>query len=357
MEELFTTNREKINKFINRLETEEVRNLKLENIDAIKEVLNDMANPEKLYMSLDFNLCKFNIKHVGNRFIDSLESNNIEKEWDHILSHTVRFSKEIELLSDTHIESVHKLLTIYESKKELSNQIYYALRIMPYRIVNNEIIQGQEKYKKEVSEHIDDILTNKLPNKKKEIEYLKKDCDNYSTLLKGFKQEFSFLALNQAFNKLERSKQVARIITFLLLIVLAFIIVYVPYFYYEKSFLIEQITKVYNLTLNKDNIFILFSGLIPMIFIESIFIYYFKIVLNKYNSITDQIVQLETKQAIMQFIESYVDYKKDKGLKTEDLSKFEDIIFSQISPNLKDIPNSPDLVSIIESISKAVKGK
>ena len=38
------------------------------------------------------------------------------------------------------------------------------------------------------------------------------------------------------------------------------------------------------------------------------------------------------------------------------MSKFEEIIFSQISPNLKDIPSSPDLVSLIDSISKAVRG-
>lgn len=57
----------------------------------------------------------------------------------------------------------------------------------------------------------------------------------------------------------------------------------------------------------------------------------------------------------MQFVESYADYKKDKKMDDKELSKFEDIMFSQISPNLKDIPTSPDLASIIDSISKSIR--
>jgi len=97
--------------------------------------------------------------------------------------------------------------------------------------------------------------------------------------------------------------------------------------------------------------------MIWIILIFSIFIYFFKIVLHKYNSLVDQIVQLETKQAIIQFIESYVDYKKDKKLTKEELSRFEDIVFSKISPNLKDVPDLPSAISLIEGLSKAIKAK
>ena len=63
------------------------------------------------------------------------------------------------------------------------------------------------------------------------VDKLKDDNDNYVKLLRGFKQEFSFLALNQAFNKLEKSKQFARNSSLFILLFLAVIIVYIPYFY------------------------------------------------------------------------------------------------------------------------------
>lgn len=363
MSSFFKDNHLKLIKFRERI-VETIVNL--ENKDLVIQIVTEMINRRAESMMGSFNLCTFNAKYIGDEFLGLIESPNIEEHWQNIIIDILRFCKEFECRSNIFLESLHKFILYYHNKivslnAEVEPQIYYALIRMPFDIQEEIYSEKYAKFRNNIDEEINATINKKFPNQKKEIEKLKEDNENYINLLKGFKQKFSFLALNQAFNKLEKSKQIARYISLLILFLLAGLIVYIPYFYYEKSFLIKQMTEIFNLTLNNENssmsLFILFSGLIPMIFIESIFIYYFKIVLNKYNSITDQIIQLETKQAIMQFIESYINYKKDNNIKHEEMSKFEEIIFSQISPNLKDVPSSPDLASLIDSISKAFKSK
>lgn len=353
----FVDNEEFLSKFIVKLENSVDELILKDKVVKIIKII--IARNTSGFDSFD--ICTFNIENRGNSFIDIINKDFLSEHWNLIIFDLLRFCKEFELKSNSYIEDVYQFLMLYNSKQFEYDEVYYIFNKMPYDILNHQYREKTDNLKSEIVSSIDKVIENELPNKKEAIELLKNDCNSYVNLLKGFKQEFSFLALNQAFNKLEKSKKNARLIVLIFLFLLGSLIVYIPYFYYEKSFLIEQMTKIFNLSLNKSDdampLFILFSGLIPMVFIESIFIYYFKIVLNKYNSLADQIVQLETKQAIMQFIESYVDYKKNKGLTNEELSKFEDIIFSQISPNLKDVPTSPDLVSIIDVISKATRKK
>lgn len=304
-------------------------------IVALTRLMISSRNPN------NFSICTFNIKHVGDNLISTITSNDIFQLWNDIIELFIRFTKEFEIKSKYTLSEIESFLKNYICTTEIPSGAYYALYVMPYDIINDSNLDGKDDFLM----HLENTIDNKLPNKKQEIDNLKEDCNSYMKLLDGFKNEFSFLALNQAFNKLEDVKQVQLKRLSIFLGLLGFSIVLIPFIFYFLS---------YNVTLTVDQVAIRF---IPLFFIISILIYYFKILLNKYNSISDQIVQLETKQAIMQFIESYVDYKKDKGLTNEELSKFEDIIFSQISPNLRDVPTSPDLVSLIDGISKATKRK
>lgn len=215
----------------------------LESIDLVIPVIKDMINPRNLYMSLDFNLCQFNIKHIGEHLIDYLKMEDIESGWQDILSTIIRFSKEIELLTDIGIESVNNLLGYYTKETYDNEQIYYALNVMPFRIINDKNTYNLNHYKDELSKHMDNILTDKLPNKKKEIKKLKEDCDNYAELLKNYKLDFSFCALNEAFNKLEKKKQNQLNFLILLLIsmgvlIIIFPIVYFIYFYRKYPFIL-----------------------------------------------------------------------------------------------------------------------
>lgn len=366
MENFFDNYHNEFFRFISKLQ-ELTPNPKVDHYSDMNLLIKVVEKISNSSYSYSFNICTFNIEHIGQQFITRINDFQNLSDYNRLIPYILRFAVEFQMKNEYYDPDVAEFIFYYEKnineyfapnveeQLDFNSQIYYAIKRMPYKVIEEITLKKLSN----TTQIIEESLEKQLPNKKQEIENIKKDCNKYTKLLKGFKQEFSFLALNQAFNKLEKNKLLSKRITFSFLIILAIFIIYLPYTYIEKMFLVEELTKVFNLSLSgtKDNmpLFILLGSLVPMVFIESMLIYYFKIILNKYNSITDQIVQLETKQAIMQFIESYVDYKKNKNLKNEDLAKFEDIIFSQISPNLKDVPSSPDLMSLVENISKAIK--
>jgi len=346
MNEFFDEHQNTLELFLKKIKTQKILDLKLENRKLIQSVIEEMINRDSI-LDESFSLCTFNIRHIGMHFINTISHDEIEKKWSKIVVQCLRFCKELEVNTAAHIESVHNLLVKYskENYEDEDKQIYYVFNIMPFKVVEEKNLEKYKEFKSNLTSEVDELIEKSLPNKKKEIQDLKSDSDKYVKLLDGFKQKFSFLALNQAFNGLEEKKQKQLGFLILSLIGLGSLIVILPMAFY-----------IINKGVTQDIINSLVSA-IPLVFVESLFIYYFRICLNKYNSISDQIVQLETKQAIMQFIESYVDYKKDKDLKPEEMNKFEEIVFAQISPNLKDIPSSPDIISIINGITKSAKRK
>ena len=345
MQEFFIDNKKVLEDFHKRLS--QITTSKLDNLDLIMKVIHDMKGRDNLIED-GFDMCTFNIQHIGSKFIGLLSDDDLSKNWHSISSMIVRFSKELEIKTGAHISSIHNLLVYFTnnlSKYDSEDQYYYALQLMPLSIINEMANDRYRKQESSLNEIVSKIIEKKLPDKQHEIDKIKVDCDKYEKILSGFKSEFSFLSLNQAFNGLEVKKQKQLSGLKIVLIIFGILIVFFP-----LMFIFTDKNESVNITTE-------FFKLVPFIFVESILIYYFKIFLNKFNSISDQIIQLETKQAIMQFIESYVDYKKENKINQDEMHKFEDIIFSQISPNLKDIPTSPDLVSLIDGLSKSIRSK
>lgn len=366
MKKLFNENRTNIEKIIRLLENDNINNLNLENKNLVTNFLKTILEKNQAMFGFDQH-CQYNIKTIGDSFLQAITTSAFDNNtYEEIIIFLIRIAREYELSTDISLPVngraflEHYKNTSREYSDSLNEQIYFAWNIMPFKIHDQNNMKKFENVKENFKTDIEEILEKKLPAKHKEINDLRSFIENATEQLKSYKQKFSFVGLNKAFHDLSRSKNISKLIALLFLLLLAVIIIYIPYFYYEKTFMINEITKAFNLSLQgKDNLpfFILLSSFIPMFILESIFIYFFRIVLYKYNSLADQVVQLETKQAIIQFIESYVEYKKDKKLSKEELSKFENIVFSEISPNLKDMPNLPDIVLLAERITKIIKGK
>ncbi|MDD3770349.1 MAG: hypothetical protein PHV10_07060 [Sulfuricurvum sp.] len=96
------------------------------------------------------------------------------------------------------------------------------------------------------------------------------------------------------------------------------------------------------------------SGIVPLIAIELFAIYFFKIFLHNYSSLKEQMLQIDTKRSLLGFISDYIRYKESNKISDTSIDKLEEIIFSKISPDMKQVPVAPDLVSIIEKILKAI---
>ncbi len=94
----------------------------------------------------------------------------------------------------------------------------------------------------------------------------------------------------------------------------------------------------------------------PAIALEVILVYFFRVVLLHFRSIKAQILQLELRVALCQFIEGYSTYaktmKKDDGAS---LDKFEKLIFSGLSANEDQMPTTFDGAEALTKLFKDIK--
>jgi hypothetical protein len=106
-------------------------------------------------------------------------------------------------------------------------------------------------------------------------------------------------------------------------------------------------------TVEMNHLFIL----IPLFSIEIILIYFFRVILLNHRSIKAQLMQLELRQTLCQFIQSYTEYSsKIKASDASALDKFENMIFSGVVSNSEKLPSTFDGIEQISKMLKSVKG-
>lgn len=180
-----------------------------------------------------------------------------------------------------------------------------------------------------------------LDKRELKVEQLKSSLEKYE---KGF----NFVGLHQGFNELNtRKKREAGILTALMIIVA--IALSIP--------LINTINYVKDQAISGQIIdFKYLLILLPIISLEIILIYLFRVALLEYKSVKTQIMQLELRMTLCQFIQSYIE--KAQEMKKQDsssLEKFENLIFSNILSDPHDVPSTFDGIEQIGNIIKNFK--
>lgn len=91
--------------------------------------------------------------------------------------------------------------------------------------------------------------------------------------------------------------------------------------------------------------------------LEVILIYFFRVVLSQFRSVKAQLLQIDLRVSLCQFIESYADYvgKLRKNDSTA-LNKFEALIFSGLVTEEAGIPSTFDGAEQIASLIRSVRG-
>lgn len=105
-------------------------------------------------------------------------------------------------------------------------------------------------------------------------------------------------------------------------------------------------------------IWLVLLKLLPLLTLEIIVLYFFRIVLAQYRSVKAQILQLDLRMALCQFIESYtkhmVEMKKDAP---DVLQKFESLIFSGLMTDGEKIPSVLDGTEQLANLIRSIQGK
>lgn len=206
-----------------------------------------------------------------------------------------------------------------------------------YENNKQECEQLNQEYQQNLS-HKQNKMQQYLDNQEQKVERL-------HDILKKMESNFNFLALSKGFSHLLKKKERSKIITYIILFLLSIGMIGLPIFNFVQ--LSNEKWKE-----------IIWQQMLTGIGLEFILIYFFRVVLNQCRSIETQIMQLELRLSLCQFIESYADYaQKIKEKDGHSLEKFENLIFSSILSSDDKIPSTFDGMEQLTNLIKELKSK
>ena len=319
---------------------------------------------EKMFQSDDcwLSICPFNYHNGNSNLFEekliSLQHWNLE-----ILDATfliaIKFLQEAELTtrrqSRNSIFDDNTYETIWDWFRSLKNddispdeisqlnyiQSDYSLMLLNDYLGNKsfQAFLNYEENIKKIEQH-SIVLKETSDNIQKSADEKLEKVKQLSDTLKNLEQGFNFVALSDGFSRMLNEKKESKESILQLLFLIAVIISAIPAY----KFLSEG---GINLTWQQIAIS---AGL------ELVLIYFFRVVLFHYRTVQTQIMQLDLRLSLCQFIQSYAEYAKE--IKTNDkdaLDKFENLIFSSILSNDEKIPSTFDGLEQLNSLIKQFK--
>ncbi|CAH1605391.1 hypothetical protein [Vibrio jasicida] len=302
--------------------------------------------------------CKFNIEWMGSNFLNDLTQFKAasRRNLDSIYTDCFRFLCEFEFFIDensTLNPEMRKLKTAFEDDafdedREIADQIRYAAYMMPVqfakKILNNKGLYDLNSFHDSVEEAkvLRGEWDKEIRKKEAQVSALSAKLDEYET-------GYNFVGLYKGFDDLAKKKETDRKNLLVVLIVLGISILLPLLIQFSVAVFQEQPSAF---TWNS------LKSLIPLLSMEVILIYFFRIVLHNYKSVKTQIIQIELRQTLCQFIQSYAEYSaKIKENDPLALEKFENLIFSGILSDSEKLPTTFDGLEHLGTVVKAIKGK
>lgn len=179
------------------------------------------------------------------------------------------------------------------------------------------------------------------------IEHTQK-IEKLKTALESYEQAFNFVGLHDGFKNLHKKKTDEKDLSFWGMV---FIFTVMLFILYRESTWAQSIIATESTNLGHMAIVAM-----PLVAIEILLIYLFRVVLANYQSIKKQLLQIELRMTLCQFIQSYTDYaNKMKAADKASLEKFENLIFSGIVMDDQQLPSTFDGIEQISKMMSALK--
>lgn len=208
-------------------------------------------------------------------------------------------------------------------------------------------------------------IENFLEDKQGEANNLATRLEEYKATLEQYKTAFNFVGLYNGFNNLSEIKNNQKRKTYLFSIFLGFILIFVPFLSivlqsHMDVWVSDTVFDFKTLTVTSQ---FNWMKILPIWGLEFILIYFFRIVLNRLNTLQTEIVQIELRKSLCQFIQEYAKYAKelreqssgDDQEKVNLLEKFENIIFSNIVSQPEKVPGTFDGLEQLSNFLKEFK--
>ncbi|KGA33843.1 hypothetical protein KU74_10175 [Pectobacterium brasiliense] len=215
------------------------------------------------------------------------------------------------------------------------NELSYLInfKIIKDFISNFEVRSAIENINKIKS---NEISISEMMEKQKN---LKKEVDDIGKRLDGYKSEYNFVELSSAFTKIRANKTKEQ----------------------GKS---QRNYWICMFTLMAFPIFAIFTHwgktnfewgelffYIPMVTLEILFLYFMRIFYVENKNINSQILQIDLRLSLCEFIQGYVRYRKENNDSDDVLKSFETLIFSPIQVSGDNIPSVLDGANVLAELA------
>ncbi|NVZ55537.1 hypothetical protein HX797_04615 [Pseudomonas edaphica] len=323
-------------------------------------IIRSLAAMRNNYIAFERD-CLFNIEMIGRVFKEKLETIDPQnsKDSELLAAYIFRFVQEYEV----------------SNPNDISDELRYGLRVMPDLNLDHraasEIKYGQHSMLigvlKKYLHHEDIVAIKKLPGTIERA--VRINADSERTLnegqqkvahlaegLKKLKIGSDFVELASGFSKMRTRKAIEKHFNFACLLLLAAMMISPAalkiYVYYAELKIPE--IDVYTA--------------VSIAALELVFVYFFRVALHNFRGVKAQILQLDLRIALLQFIQSYVKFSGDArkivsksngeiSSKELTLDRFEQVIFSGLVAGENELPSTFDGLDGLAKIIEKVKGK
>lgn len=231
-------------------------------------------------------------------------------------------------------------------KSILSSEEFVTLRKMANDVsgyeekFTNQIELGTQKAQEQIEKASDNLkaLINRAENSQKDI-------STYVDKLNEYKSEYNFVLLSKAFSNLLHTKQDEYQKNHYSVIFFSVLLVLIP-----TGALINHIFELYKVEFNLSAL----AYYLPILSLELLMFYFMRLYYIEGKAIKAQLLQIEQRLSLCEFIHDYVETKSKSGSEKESWSLFEKLIFSPIQVSSENIPSLLDGASSIAELAGKV---
>jgi hypothetical protein len=305
--------------------------------------------------------CPANIDWLGLRYIDLLiafveqQQDEPEEQLIAIFIYSYRFLCELELMQPGDLSfELRDMGKFVDENLELftapdRQQLIYASLTMSAQVIKRLLHHPSLADFKTFSETTKSAHQLKV-DWDKEIKAKKIETEGLRDAIEKLQTKFNFVGLVNGFENLLTKKKANLKNGFLSIILLGTLM--------ALPVCIQLGFVVWNVTTIETHRATLIYSLPPLLALELILLYFFRVVLANHRGLQAQILQLDLRVSLCQFIQSYSEYSsKIKQLDASALDRFESIVFSAVTSGAEKMPTTFDGVEQLAKLVTSLRGK
>lgn len=304
--------------------------------------------------------CPINIDWLGSRYIGLLVNfmeQRSEKAAEQLLdifttSYRLLCELEFSLPGELSIELRSIKNFVDENLESFQgvhrSQLVYANYIMPAnvakRLMNDPSLADFKAFASSAlaAKNLKEAWDKELVEKRAEIDGLRDAIDRVKT-------RYNFVGLVKGFEALVEAKQSERRRSFIALLVLGALML-VPVCA-QLGYVLSNSDKI------ASHLAMAIYTVPAILTIELILLYFFRVVLLNYRGLQTQLLQLDLRITLCQFIQSYAEYSaKIKKADPAALERFEAVVFSSVISDSEKLPTTFDGVEQLAKLVKSIRG-